>query len=78
MFYLGLFPTAIAFAAWNFALSRARAAKVTSSLYAFPILAIALAFVWLGEVPAPLSLLGGLTALSGVAMVHLWDRGKQG
>jgi len=72
--YLGLFPTAIAFSAWNFALSRARAAKVTSAMYAMPALAIAIAFVWLGEVPAALSLLGGAVALSGVAMVHLWGR----
>jgi drug/metabolite transporter (DMT)-like permease len=72
--YLGLFPTAVAFSAWNFALSRAGAAKVTSSLYAMPALAIAMAFAWLGEVPAALSLLGGAVALTGVAMVHLWGR----
>jgi drug/metabolite transporter (DMT)-like permease len=72
--YLGLFPTALAFSAWNFALTRARAAKVTSSLYALPALAIAIAYAWLGEVPAALSLLGGAVALSGVAMVHLWGR----
>jgi drug/metabolite transporter (DMT)-like permease len=72
--YLGLFPTALAFSAWNFALSRARAAKVTSAMYAMPALAIAMAFAWLGEVPAPLSLLGGAVALSGVALLHLWGR----
>ena len=72
--YLGLFPTALAFTTWNFALSRARAAKVTSSLYALPALAIAMALVWLGEVPAPLSLLGGAIALGGVALVHLGGR----
>jgi drug/metabolite transporter (DMT)-like permease len=72
--YLGIFPTAIAFSAWNFALSRARAAKVTSAMYAMPALAIAMAFAWLGEVPSLLSVLGGAVALSGVAMVHLWGR----
>jgi drug/metabolite transporter (DMT)-like permease len=72
--YLGIFPTAIAFSTWNFALSRARAAQVTSSLYAMPALAIAGAFAWLGEVPSALSVLGGAVALSGVAMVHLWGR----
>jgi drug/metabolite transporter (DMT)-like permease len=76
--YLGIFPTAIAFTAWNFALSRARAAKVTSSLFAMPALAIAMAFAWLGEVPTLLSVLGGAVALSGVAMVHLWGgKGEQ-
>jgi drug/metabolite transporter (DMT)-like permease len=72
--YLGLFPTALAFSAWNFALSRARAALVTSSLYLLPALAIAMALVWLGEVPAPLSLAGGAVALAGVALLHLWGR----
>ena len=72
--YLGIFPTALAFSTWNFALSRARAAKVTSSLYALPALAIALAYFWLGELPPALSVAGGMVALLGVAMVHLWDR----
>ena len=72
--YLGLFPTALAFSTWNFALSRARAAKVTSAMYAMPALAIAIAFAWLGEVPSPLSLLGGALALGGVALLHLWGR----
>ncbi len=72
--YLGLLPTAVAFSLWNFALSRARAAKVTSAMYAMPALAIAMAFAWLGEVPSLLSLLGGALALSGVALLHLWGR----
>jgi len=72
--YLGLFPTAIAFAAWNFALSRARAALVTSSMYAMPLLAISLAYLWLGEVPTLLTLTGGLAALGGVALLHMGRR----
>ncbi|MEE8434769.1 MAG: DMT family transporter [bacterium] len=73
--YLGIFPQAVAFVAWNFALSRAGAAQVTSSMFALPVLATLIAWAWLGEVPPWLSLIGGTVALSGVAMVHLGGRG---
>jgi drug/metabolite transporter (DMT)-like permease len=72
--YLGLFPVALAFVLWSYALARAKAARVTSAMYAMPALAITLAWLWLGEVPHPLSLLGGATALVGVAIVTLWGR----
>lgn len=74
--YLGIFPQAVAFVAWNFALSRAGAAQVTSSMYALPVLATLIAWAWLGEVPPWLSLIGGGVALTGVAMVHLGGRGR--
>lgn len=72
--YLGLFPHVLAFACWAYALSRAGAAKVTSSMYALPALAIIIAWFWLGEIPSPLSLLGGVVALAGVATLHLAAR----
>jgi drug/metabolite transporter (DMT)-like permease len=72
--YLGLFPIGVAFVTWSYALARAKAARVTSALYAMPAIAIALAWVWLGEVPHPVSLLGGATALIGVAVVTFWGR----
>ena len=68
--YLGFFPTALAFTTWAYALSHAPAARVTSSLYALPLLAMSGAYLWLGELPPVLGLAGGFTALAGVYLVH--------
>ncbi len=72
--YLGVFPIAAAFVAWSYALSRARAARVTSAMYAMPALSIVEAWLWLGELPALLSIFGGAVALSGVAILNVWGR----
>jgi drug/metabolite transporter (DMT)-like permease len=74
--YLAVFPAAIAYVAWSFALSRAPASLVVNSLYLIPPLAVVISFVWLGERPSPLSLLGGAVTLGGVALIGL--RGSSG
>jgi drug/metabolite transporter (DMT)-like permease len=39
-------------------------------------MALLTAWVWLGEVPALLSLMGGVLVLAGVIVVHRWGRGR--
>lgn len=75
--YIGVFPAAIAYGAWAIALSSGRAGVVTSSLYLEPVLAIAVAWVWIGEVPHMISLLGGSLATIGVVVTSLWGRDRQ-
>ena len=72
--YLGVFPAASASLAWAYALSHAPAARMASFLYVIPVLATLMAWVWLGEVPRPMSLAGGVIALAGVLIVNIWGK----
>lgn len=72
--YLGVFPAALGYVTWTYALARQPASVVTSYLYLSPVLATIMAWIWLREVPSLLSLLGGGLALCGVLLVNLRGR----
>ncbi len=68
--YLGLFPTAVGFTAWAFALNRMTAGRLGSTTYLVPVVAVVMAWLLLGESPAALALLGGAIAIAGVAVAR--------
>lgn len=75
--YLGIFPSAIAYAMWAYLLSQIPASRAATLLYLVPVLAILAAWVWLSEVPTVLSLIGGAIVLSGVVLVNSRTRGEK-
>lgn len=68
MLYLGVFPTALAFTTWAYALARTTAGRMGSTTYAVPAVVVLMSWLVLGEVPGWLSLAGGALCLAGVAV----------
>lgn len=74
MLYLGVFPTALGYVTYAYTFSRMNASRAVSFLYLIPVVAYAIALVWLGEVPTVLSAIGAVLALSGVLIVNTLGR----
>jgi drug/metabolite transporter (DMT)-like permease len=74
--YLGLFPAALAYAAWSVVLARFPVGRASSFIYLVAPLATGLAVLWLGELPSALALLGGCTVICGVVLVNTLGRRK--
>jgi drug/metabolite transporter (DMT)-like permease len=76
--YMGVFPTAIAFLTWSYALANTTAGRLAVSTYIVPALAVLLSFMLLDETPVPLALAGGALCLVGVAVSRLPSRAAAG
>jgi drug/metabolite transporter (DMT)-like permease len=72
--YLGVFPTALAFSTWAYALARTPASTMGITTFLVPVLAIAMSWVLLGEVPTWLAIAGGVLCLAGVGISRKRDR----
>ena len=70
MVYLGVFPTAVGFMTWAYALSKTTAGRMGATTYLVPPLAILLGWALLGETPEPLALVGGALCLAGVVLTR--------
>lgn len=70
--YLGIFPAAISYVLWGYALSYFESAtKLTTWLYLSPLLTTVIGIIWIREIPGIFALLGGLIVLSGMGLAML-------
>jgi drug/metabolite transporter (DMT)-like permease len=75
--YLGVFPTAVAFTTWGYALARTTAGRMGALTYLVPPLAILLGWLILGETPPALAFAGGVLCLTGAWIARRRPRTPQ-
>jgi drug/metabolite transporter (DMT)-like permease len=72
--YLGIFPTAIAFTTWAYALSLIDAGKLAATTYLVPGTTVLISWLVLSEIPTIWGLVGGAICLLGVGLTRRRSR----
>ena len=74
LLFLGVFPTAIGFSTWAFALARMTAGRAATLSYLESPTAILISWLILGEAPAALAIVGGALCVVGVMVARSGGR----
>ncbi|HZY81874.1 MAG TPA: EamA family transporter [Cyclobacteriaceae bacterium] len=69
--YLGIFPAALAYVLWSYAIQHNGPVKTSVFLFFVPITSIVISFVWADEMPNITALTGGAVIAFGMSMYHL-------
>jgi len=72
--YLGVFPTALAFTTWSFALNRTTAGRLGALTYLVPPIVVVMGWAVLAEVPPTLAIAGGALCIGGVIVARSGGR----
>ena len=73
--YLGIFPAALAYLSWSWAISKAeKTTYVTVFLYLSPLITSTLAYFWLGETLSAMAILGGILVIAGMVITNIVGR----
>lgn len=72
--YIGIFPAALAYAQFSYAISVAPVTLVAAHLYMVPVFSFLFGWFLLGEVPTVITFLGGAVVIAGLAVVNYTKR----
>jgi drug/metabolite transporter (DMT)-like permease len=71
---LGVFPAAIGYAGWAYAVGKLGAARASGLLYLLPLTTLLLAYLLANEIPTTRTLLGGVVVTAGVVLMNTLGR----
>ncbi len=74
LLWLALAPTFLGYLTWNLAIHRCSATQVSSFIYCSSPLAVLIGWLWLGERPGGLTLVGGAVVIGGVILANTGPR----
>lgn len=69
--FLALFPGGISYVLWSRSCAALSPGMASRFLYLVPVLGVPVAWLWVGEAPALLMVVGGLVTLAGVALASV-------
>ncbi len=72
--YLGLLSSTVAMITWSYALRQLSAPVASAFLYLVPPVTLIVSWIWLGEVPSAMTLIGGAITIGGVIVVQRFGR----
>jgi drug/metabolite transporter (DMT)-like permease len=76
LLYMAILPAALAYVTWSRAISVLPPSVAARGLYLVPVVGLGVAWVWLGEVPSVLAVLGGLVVIAGVLVASSRPAGR--
>jgi len=71
LIFLAVFPGGIAYVLWSRAVKGLTPGLASRFLYLIPVLGVPIAWVWVGEAPQLITVLGGLVTIGGVALASV-------
>ncbi|NSX55806.1 DMT family transporter [Parasulfitobacter algicola] len=68
--FLGIFPSALAYASWAYSIGQIGPGRTVNSLYLVPPISLTLSFILLRDIPSFQTIIGGSIAIFGVYIFH--------
>lgn len=75
--YLAVFPAALGYFLWSFAIGKGNPGQISSFVYLSPFFTLLIGWIWLKEIPHWQAILGGIIVIAGVCVTNFMGKVQQ-